>query len=190
VLWVTEEAHTGAAFWATVVDPLLTEHKPDLCAIDPVLHYLGGENNSQKDVGAFVRDGGLVTFRKHRCGGILLHHPNKPKDEKSYNASYSGAGSAEWANACRAILAIYPQQGDEYGKFQLKAGKRSQRLGWLDSIGNRSNTRAIAHSGTDQIYWRDDTGESAAFMTKQKPGRRSIHEPSDLLEFLGADRLS
>lgn len=52
-----ETAQVSAGFFDNMVGPLLAEHRPDLVTIDPALAYIGGESNSQKDLGAFLRNG-------------------------------------------------------------------------------------------------------------------------------------
>ncbi len=51
-----EDSLMSDEFFKDRVIPLLKEYQPDLLWIDPVLAYLGGEANSQKDVGRFLRN--------------------------------------------------------------------------------------------------------------------------------------
>ncbi len=140
------------------------EHHPDLLWIDPALAYLGGEANAQVDVGAFLRGGLNPLLREFGCGAIVIHHTNKPAigtestARSAGDAAYLGAGSAEWANWARAILAIRGTRDSD--TFELRAAKRGKRLHWKTDAGSPSLTKAIVHSSTPgRIHWREVTGE-------------------------------
>jgi hypothetical protein len=160
VLITTENARTNFAFFQQTVAPLLAEHRPDLLIIDPALAYLGGDTNSQKDVGAFLRNQLNPLLTEYQCGCIVVHHTNKPpqgKEKSNWQAgdfAYLGSGSAEWANWARATLAIRSIGSNEV--FELRAGKRGGRLGWKDEAGNKSYSKYIAHAKEQGlIYWRE-----------------------------------
>jgi len=114
MLVATEDMRTGTDFCSDVIAPLLEQHQPDLLWIDPALAYLGGEANSQKDVGAFLRNGLNPLVHKHHCGVVVLHHTNKPpsgSEKPQWQGSdfaYLGSGSAEWANWPRAVWRFAP----------------------------------------------------------------------------------
>jgi hypothetical protein len=90
----------------------LNEHGPDLLWIDPALSYLGGEANSQKDVGGFLRNHLNPLLREFNCAVVVVHHTNKPPagrekpDWSGGGFAYLGGGSAEWANWARAVLVV------------------------------------------------------------------------------------
>lgn len=184
VIIVREDTATGLVFWLECVRPLLAEYKPDLVWIDPALSYLGGEANSQRDVGGFLRNGLNPLLREFNCGAGVVHHTNKPpsgKEKPEWSGSdfaYLGAGSAEWANWARAVLAIRATGQD--GVFELRAGKRGSRLGWKDEDGNLSFNKHIAHSRQQGvIYWREcESGEIST------PGRPKEYDLNDLLALL------
>ncbi len=146
-----ENSKTSAAFFQEVVRPLLKAHQPDLLWIDPALAVLGGEANAQKDVGAFLRNQLNPLLHEFGCGAVIVHHTNKPTtglDKKSFNVSdmaYSGAGSAEWANWARAVLAI--KGTGVPNVYELWAGKRGSRIGWKhpDNV-TKAYSKFIAHS--------------------------------------------
>ena len=108
ILIATENARAGFKFANDVVKPLLAEHQPDLLIIDPALAYLGGDTNSQKDVGAFLRNQLNPLLAEFQCGCIVVHHTNKPPqgaEKPRWQAgdfAYLGSGSAEWSNWARA----------------------------------------------------------------------------------------
>jgi len=157
VLVLTEDSLAGLEFLTAVVGPALAKHHPDLVWIDPVLSYIGGEANSQRDVGAFLRNGLNPLLHRHNCGAVIVHHTNKPAsgrekpDWRAGDLAYLGAGSAEWANLARAVLAL--RSMGEHEVFELCASKRGARIGWIDDDGERSYVRHLAHS-TNGIVWR------------------------------------
>jgi hypothetical protein len=160
VLIATENARTGFEFFRHTVEPLLKQHNPDLLIIDPALAYLGGDTNSQKDVGNFLRNQLNPLLTEYRCGCIVVHHTNKPpqgKEKSTWQAgdfAYLGSGSAEWSNWARAVMAI--RSVGSHDVFELRAGKRGGRLGWTDEAGDKSYHKYIAHAKEPgMIYWRE-----------------------------------
>jgi hypothetical protein len=156
----TENARTSFAFIKQVVERLLAEHRPDLIIIDPALAYLGGDTNSQKDVGAFLRNQLNPLLTEYQCGCVVVHHTNKPlqgKERSQWKAgdfAYLGTGSAEWSNWARAMLGI--RSIGSHDVYELLACKRGNRLCWKDEAGNRSYSKYIAHAKEDGlIYWRE-----------------------------------
>lgn len=138
----TESSRTNFAFFDQVVRPLLEEHRIDLLIIDPALAYLGGESNSQKDVGGFLRNYLNPILVEKRIAAVVVHHTNKPptgKEKRDWSTdelAYLGAGSAEWANWARAVVALRSTGAkDLLGSaiFDLCLGKRGSRAGWRDS---------------------------------------------------------
>ena len=187
LLVATEDMRTAVEFCDEVVEPLVALHKPDLLWIDPALAYLGGETNSQKDVGAFLRNGLNPIVHRHQCGVIILHHTNKPTsgaEKPKWNGSefaYLGSGSAEWANWPRAVLAL--RTTGSHDIFELQAGKRGGRLKWEDADGQRSYIKVIGHSASRQ-YWREvSQSEIAAAQEKPTEARFGRHKPT-MEEFL------
>jgi hypothetical protein len=161
-----EDTRTGAAFFAATVRPLLTDHRPDLLWIDPALAYLGGESNSQKDVGGFLRNQLNPLLQEFACGVVVVHHTNKPPagrekpDWSGGDFAYLGGGSAEWGNWSRAIIAV--RSVGSHSVFELRAGKRGGRLGWREADGvTKSFHKLIAHADElGVICWREaDTAE-------------------------------
>ena len=189
LLVATEDMRTAVEFCDQVVEPLVALHKPDLLWIDPALAYLGGETNSQKDVGAFLRNGLNPIVHRHQCGVIILHHTNKPPsgaEKPKWNGSefaYLGSGSAEWANWPRAVLGLRSIGGHDI--FELHAGKRGGRLKWEDEEGQRSYIKIIGHSASRQ-FWRE-VPQSELAAAREQPdaaeARFGRHKPT-MEEFL------
>ena len=156
---VQENSRTSDEFFKETVRPMLQEIKPDLLWIDPALAYLGGENNSQQAVGAFLRNQLNPLLTEFNCAAVVIHHTNKPyngPDKRGpVDFAYLGGGSAEWANWSRAILTM--QKTEAATVFELRAPKRGGRLGWKEADGSTvAYNRFIAHCkepGT--ICWID-----------------------------------
>jgi hypothetical protein len=161
VLVAREDCRTAAEFCEQVIAPLLEQHKIDLLWIDPALAYIGGEANSQKDVGGFLRNHLNPLIHKHGCAVIIVHHTNKPPsgaekpDWSGSDFAYLGAGSAEWSNWPRAILAV--RSLGSHDIYELRAGKRGGRLRWHDENGERIYSKLIAHAKRDGFCWREAT---------------------------------
>ncbi|MGZ4963652.1 MAG: AAA family ATPase [Limisphaerales bacterium] len=159
IVFVHESSRTGADLCAGI-RRYLQMYEPDLLWIDPALAYIGGDSNSQRDVGSFLRNQINPLIREFECGCVLLHHTNKPSTSKDgqnqwrgSDFAYSGSGSAEWTNWARAVLVLH-NRGD--GVFELQAAKRGKRLGWKDADGSSITSRMIAHSKVPgQLFWRD-----------------------------------
>jgi hypothetical protein len=161
VLVAREDCRTAAEFCAQVIAPLLEQHQIDLLWIDPALAYIGGEANSQKDVGGFLRNHLNPLVHKHNCAVIVVHHTNKPPsgsekpDWSGSDFAYLGSGSSEWSNWPRAILGV--RSLGSHDIYELRAGKRGSRLRWHDENGERIYNKLIAHAKQDGFCWRDAT---------------------------------
>lgn len=161
VVVVREDVRTGFRFFIETARPLLAEHQPDLLWIDPALSYLGGEANSQKDVGGFLRNYLNPLLREFNCGGVVVHHTNKPPsgrekpDWSGGDFAYLGGGSAEWANWARAVIAL--RSLGSHSVFELRAAKRGGRLGWMEADGEtKTYAKLIAHANEPGVIcWRD-----------------------------------
>jgi hypothetical protein len=165
ILIVTEDARTASDFTAYTLDPLLTEHTPDIVWIDPALAYLGGEASKQKDVGYFLRNLINPLLHKHNCASVIIHHTNKPakgEEKAAWRAgelAYLGSGSIEWTNWARAILGL--QSIGSHTVFKLIAPKRGARLHWTEEDEEtKAYSKLIAHSKTPgAICWHEATPE-------------------------------
>jgi hypothetical protein len=190
VVIVREDARTGWRFFNETAHPLLVEHRPDLLWIDPALSYLGGEVNSQKDVGGFLRNQLNPLIREFNCGAVVVHHTNKPAaghekpDWSGSDFAYLGGGSAEWANWARAVVAL--RSLGSHSVFELRAAKRGGRLGWLEPDGvTKTYSKLIAHADVPGVIcWREaDPSE----MPEAKNARR-IYTKADLMPHVPPDK--
>ncbi|MBU4460767.1 MAG: AAA family ATPase [Verrucomicrobia bacterium] len=180
---VTEDTRTREGF-AAFLDRTLRDHPVDLVIVDPAFAYLGGDASSQRDVSPFLRNMLNPVVHKHRVGLILVHHVNKPasgEQRPQWQAgdyAYLGAGSAEFANWARAVIAIRSIGSDEV--FELLLAKRGRRVGWKDDLGRPTNSRYIAyHREPGVICWREvSTAEVEALTGGGKP---TIQDVVDVL---------
>jgi hypothetical protein len=184
---VRENARTAAEFVMHTLRPLVERIRPDLLWIDPALAYLGGESNSQKDVGLFLRNLLNPLLTEFRCAAVVVHHGNKPpsgNQKPQWQAgdfAYLGGGSAEWANWARAVIVIRSIGHEEI--FELRAAKRGRRLYWKDDSGLPTYRKYIAWSKDPKtIFWREPSVEEIAQLEAgEKVGRPRKLEPVDVL---------
>jgi len=113
-------------------DYLAEEHKPDLFILDPFFAFHTGDL-SPKDISRFYRQQVSPTLRNHNMAGLIIHHWNKPPAVKVGTSNrpitdhaYDGAGAAEQANFCRAVVSISGTATP--GLFEILYGKRGGRL--------------------------------------------------------------
>ena len=189
IIVVREDSRTGLGFFVGTVRPLLEKHQPDLLWIDPALAYLGGEVGSQKEVGGFLRNMLNPLVREFNCGVVVVHHTNKPPvgvEKRDWNAgdhAYLGSGSAEWGNWARAVIAL--RSLGSHSVFELRAGKRGARLGWVEPDGEtKSYAKVIAHANEPGVIcWReaDESEVPQTGRAKKVPTKEDImpHVPLD-----------
>jgi hypothetical protein len=154
----------------------------DLVVLDPIFSYMGGETNSAKDVGHFLRNVVNPVLLGRNVAFIAVHHSNKPlagQQKQEWQAgdfAYLGAGSAEFANWARAVLAI--RSMGSHDVFQLVAGKRGKRIGWEDEEdGSPITSRYIKH-GSEGLCWLDATqADIEAAKSESRPAKATEPEP-------------
>ncbi len=149
----TVDDKTGPAF-AAVLGALCAEFTPDMVFMDPAFAYLGGDALAQKEVSPFLRNQILPVVHQFNIGLFIVHHANKPPaggQQKAHylpgDFAYLGAGSAEWANVCRAVLAL--RATEDARVFELRAAKRGFRLRWHEGNlpeGDPTTMRYVAYN--------------------------------------------
>jgi RecA-family ATPase len=195
-----ESSKTGGYLCDSVIKPLLHTIKPDLLWLDPALAYIGGDMNSQKDVGQFLRNDIAPLLTKFNCGAVIIHHTNKiskDPEKQMTDVSYLGAGSAEWINWCRAMLAL--RKTDVENLYELIAAKRGARLKWKTADGEGlSFKKYIGHSKRpDTICWHEmafgeaeemkaNSGKTAEAVLKHVP-QNALIAKDDLIEICQRD---
>jgi hypothetical protein len=184
VLVAREDSRSGFLFFSECLKPLLGEHRPDLLWVDPALAYLGGESNSQRDVGKFLRNNLNPLLHEFACASVIITHTNKPpngKEKPEWSGSdfaYLGTGSAEWANWARGVLAIRATGHEDL--FELRAGKRGGRLGWRDESGVISRAKFICHANDPGVIcWREADPEKV-----NTGGRPKSYDDEKVFELL------
>ena len=193
-----ESSKTGYTLCSDVLDPLLETIKPDLLWIDPALAYLGGDMNNQKEVGAFLRNQLNPLLAKHNCAVVIIHHTNKiskDPEKQMTDFTYMGAGSAEWSNWSRAIIALNKTDVDNL--YELIAAKRGARLRWRAADGESlTMKRYIGHcKRPDTICWiemaiadaeelRANNGKSVEDVLKHVP-QDGLVAKDDLVKICG-----
>ena len=156
--FVSDAAQSGDAFieW---VERLINEHKPDVCWIDPLFSFFGGNVSDQAAVSKFLRNGLGAIGQRTGIVWAICHHTNKPiKDAPKSGGlgsdlSYLGSGHAEFANWARAVLTL---RETEEGLFELRACKRGKRAGLLDHEGKPATEIFLAHGKTGICWERAD----------------------------------
>lgn len=160
---LTNDSSSGERF-GTVLNTALHGQGYDMAIADPAFAYLGGDGSKQSEVGPFLRNTVNPIIHRHNVGFVLVHHTNKPStgaEKKEWQASelaYLGAGSAEFSNWARAIMAIQAVGSETV--FRLVASKRGRRLSWRDDNGAHTTAKFIAyHRDAGIICWREATPE-------------------------------
>jgi hypothetical protein len=174
------------------------ETRIDLLVIDPALAYLGGDQNSQKDVGTFLRNELNPLLTEFDIAVIVIHHTPKPPRENGKLVSmtgraltYAGAGSAEWDNWARATMTLWPSSREDihgHPTYELGATKRGGRLGWKDANGERAFSKYIRHSHVDNTICWHEVDESELAYQETPSSKRANKEDQfvqDVLEALG-----
>ena len=185
VIICTEDTRSGFEFCTAVVEPLLEKFRPDLLWIDPALAYIGGDSNSGKDVGGFLRQGLNPLIHRYGCAVVIIHHTAKPlrvtegAKAGSQDFAYAGSGSAEWANWSRATLALDPVAD---GVFRLIARKRGSRLRWKDEAGESTVRRCIRHCREEgRVWWEEATEEEAGTAPVGGKAQKIVADLMDLV---------
>jgi hypothetical protein len=178
--WVTknvmmpERAFSAGDKFIKELDAVMTEFKPDIVWINPVLSFLGGDANSQKDVSHFLRNGLSPVLEKHNAGCVLVHHTAKPPKDKAKQGwsggdfQYAGLGSVEWAGWARGALIIVTNRNSA-DVYTLRAGKRASALGWKDALtGENTIDKFISHSKEPRVlYWTETDRDAIAALSTE-----------------------
>jgi AAA domain len=141
----------------------ITQFKPDIVFVDPLLAYVGGDVLKQDVMSRFLRN--WINPVLHETGVLLMwiHHISKPsknangQENSAEQNKYAGLGSSELQNACREVMTLSELSE---GKFCLEFTKRGRRLGLRDGSGNPIRKLNIEHH-KDGIVWIKSSGVQA-----------------------------
>ena len=157
--FISERSLTGEDF-TRALRAWLIQFKPDLCFIDPLLAYIGGDVSQQAVCSKFFRN--LLNPIAHETNTTFLvnhHTPKPPRDPALRNGykggdfTYLGAGSAELGNWPRAVITLREVEDDLY---EIRLPKRGTRAGMTatDETGAPLTTVAYLRHGTTGICWK------------------------------------
>ena len=182
----TESARSGVAFLG-ILAQLLATNPTDILMLDNVFAYLGCDATDQEGVSNFLRAGLNPLLQRHDCAVLLIHHTNKPFAGQNRHAAqagdyaYLGAGSAEFANWPRMVIAL--KSIGRHDIFELRGAKRGQRIGWkeADGVTPRYSTQ-IAHSTIPgRICWHEVNPEDQGTPPMPTCGGSQLFTPDDVL---------
>lgn len=157
----------------------------DLVMLDPLFAYCGCSVSDQEKMSRFLRNEINPVIHRLQIGLIIIHHTNKPPKKNETGGwgvneeSYDGSGTAELTNWARTVL-VLKSTGDGT-RFRLIAAKRGQRIGWLDSGGEKTREKYIRH-GDSGICWLEMTDAETAALKSKTSGTKKIELPA-LLEW-------
>lgn len=133
----------GVAAVASAIDALPTT-PPALIVVDTVHRHMSGDENSAKDVGAFLR-GVAALQQRYQCSAMLIHHTGN--DELSQER---GRGSSSWRAALDTEISVAPLQIDA-GKVSRVLCRKQKDAPEFDAIDFALQEVAIPG-------WRDEDG--------------------------------
>ena len=147
---------------------IVEQHHPEIVLLDPWYSFLGGDVNNQVHVSAWIRNGLMPLAFQHGTAFVIAHHTPKPVRDSNARAAYSGsdwsyfgAGSAEFANACRGILTLREINAE---LFELRAAKSQEGppLRESDEDGAPAVRACYIQHGVGGIYWRRPDADALA----------------------------
>lgn len=133
--WRRISNKSGDAF-LSLVEALVLNFKPDICWIDPLVAYIGGDISDAETVAHFCYEG-LSTI-SIRTGVIFafIHHTAKPKEAKGDSTdsdlAYAGLGSSNltnWAREVMVLTRLKTADPSDPPTFRFTATKRRTRAG-------------------------------------------------------------
>lgn len=115
-----------------ILRTLLERHRPDLLVLDPFSAFFDGDL-APRDVSRFYRQELRPLLEDFSVGCLVVHHFGKPPGVPAGRQvrfdnqhAYAGAGAAEQANFCRAVVSISATKDPHI--FRIHYGKRGSRL--------------------------------------------------------------
>lgn len=162
---------TGKGFFEHALLPAMEKDKPDLVIVNPVMSFVEGNISSQEEANLMFRYRCGAVLDTYKCGLLLVNHTPKPPNTgvtrlDRYQIQYLMIGHSDLTNWARAVLAIWPVEGQE-GVFQFIAAKRGAEIGWKEPVSSRENddgeqqlrpvfTRYFRHNRNEQgVFWSE-----------------------------------
>jgi len=132
-----------------MLEKIIDKHKPDICWIDPLFSYIGGDVCSQEVCSKFLREGLNPISARTGVIWMIIHHTTKPREHEYAGSwqSYDMFGSAELVNWARAVCLLKPRNGN----FCLTFAKRGKRV---------SRSEVMLRHSQEGVCWEeldDDT---------------------------------
>ena len=132
-----------------MLEKIIDKHKPDICWIDPLFSYIGGDVCSQEVCSKFLREGLNPISARTGVIWMIIHHTTKPREHEYAGSwqSYDMFGSAELVNWARAVCLLKPRNGN----FCLTFAKRGKRV---------SRSEVMLRHSQEDVCWEeldDDT---------------------------------
>lgn len=179
---------TGVSF-IEALDNELKHAKPDAVIINPFNAYFGGDQNSGRDVAAFLKGGELgrhetegleAVLKRHKVWGWIFAHTGKPPSSSEVNGwvndpfgcAYKACGSSNLPDAVRSIMTFLKVPESDW-RFVFSAGKNGHGLGWRDHQ-NQQTLRKFFRWGDDgRHYWQDVDESEYEELVTQLASRKS-----------------
>jgi len=165
VIIVRDSTKTGPDF-AKMAAALIGVHRPDLCWIDPLLSFMGGDALAQENMTMFLRHCLNPISVATGVTWMVMHHTPKPPKEGQhsqvlYDLAYAGIGSSELTNWARAVVYL---QAVKEGHFKLSFPKRGGRAaipwpqGDTDLHESKYATHVWLRHAEEWMAWEESNG--------------------------------
>jgi hypothetical protein len=165
--------------------------KFDLVIINPLFSFAGCNLSEQKEVSPFLRNGLNPILSETRAAAILIHHTNKPSQDKGRKEGattdddlrYVGSGSSELTNWARSYITLQCARSAHPPVYKLAFVKRGNRTGIADEDGHPLTKIYVEHS-TDGLCWlpsdwRPEQGDSGQFKKRfDLDAARKVYDPN------------
>ena len=162
---IRDTTKTGPDF-AKMTAALIGLHRPDLCWIDPLLSFMGGDALAQENMTMFLRHCLNPISVATGVTWMVMHHTPKPPKEGNgsqtlYDLAYAGLGSSELTNWARAVVYL---QAVKEGHFKLSFPKRGTRAaipwpqGDTDIHASKYATHVWLRHAEEWMAWEESSG--------------------------------
>lgn len=181
-IWRRISNKSGDAF-LSLLEAFVQKFRPDICWIDPLVAYIGGDISDAEAVAHFCYEGLSTISIKTGVIFAIIHHTGKPKDSKykaemtATDMAYSGLGSSNLTNWPREVLVLSRiKTADENAPptFSLTATKRRTRAGFRTMPANGDPMDVVPAS---EIYVRHSTGGGIGWEQCPEPDRPKRGRP-------------